>query len=277
MSASFARNHVAPAGGHGEGLLAGVQAEVCGGGEGIDRVRIEVLVVEGNVLSGRGGADGRDLVLVIEEPSGAEAEAMRRKRVIVQRGASRGHIHLAVEIKAVGGDVIGGVVEEVAGSAQVQITVHIGGGLQVDAHQRHSAAEARGGKRPEVNLLLLCGFVSLGSPARVDGWRRLTCGRAGRLAQESRGSGEKCKRQQNNESFHDGNLHGKLKILATGLISVCSCGRWGTTTRLRRQPTLCRQERWIRWAVALSRHSPDGDAMNSRGEKMAQMRHLPRI
>ena len=54
VSAALAGDHVSPAGGHGESLLAGVQAQVCGGGEGVDRVRIEILVVQGNALPGVG-------------------------------------------------------------------------------------------------------------------------------------------------------------------------------------------------------------------------------
>jgi len=96
------------------------------------------------------------------------------------------------------------------------------------------------------------GCMSLGSfggLSLVDGWRRLLNGRAGRLTQESRSCGEKCKRQQNDGSFHERNLHGEVRISAIGLNPACSCGGQGSTTKLRHQPSQRRLERRLQGII----------------------------
>jgi len=144
---AFARDHVAPAGGDGEGRLGGVEAERriavdgSGAGGGIGVGGVEGLVVEGEAGSTGHGIGSRELVAVVEQQAGTDAPS-EPGGVIVQRHAGGSEVEAGIGGEAVGGEV-GGVFEDVAGSPEIEVLVDVGGHLKVDAQRRNAGAEGK--------------------------------------------------------------------------------------------------------------------------------------
>ena len=130
---ALAGNHVAQAGGDGKGWLGGVEPQ---GSRAVDRNctggRVGVGRVIGGAVQGEAGSGGYvggggELVAVVEQDSGAEAEG-KFKREEIYRDTGRVQAQLGGGVDSIGGEVVG-IVEEVAAAAQGQMISDIGRGL----------------------------------------------------------------------------------------------------------------------------------------------------
>jgi len=166
---AFARDHVAPAGGDGEGGLSGVESEgrISADGSGAGG-RIGVRRVEGLVVEGKAGSTGygigcREQVAVVEQHAGTDAKA-KPGGVIIQRHAGRSQVEVGVGGKAIGGEVCG-VLEDVASAADVEVPVDIGGYLEANAQGGNAGAKSHPRKRSARDCGISDGRRRLGGTA----------------------------------------------------------------------------------------------------------------